>query len=121
MFSKSDKVITLIYHGEDHLGREVLAYAHAEDMPIRDIDISKTKVSETNWAEFAEELGIEIKDLVNMKHPNFTQHYDAEVDLSDHDWLKFLEHNPSTLRAPIVMKGDKIQLMENPQDMLHFA
>jgi arsenate reductase len=120
MFSTSDKLITLIYHGDDHIGQEVLAYAKTEEMPVRDIDISKTKVSETNWAEFAEKLGIEIKDLVNMNHPNFMQHYDAEVDLNEHDWLKFLENNPSTLRAPIAMKGEKIQLMENPQDMLHF-
>jgi arsenate reductase len=120
MFSTSDKLITLIYHGDDHIGQEVLAYAKTEEMLVRDIDISKTKVSETNWAEFAEKLGIEIKDLVNMNHPNFMQHYDAEVDLNEHDWLKFLENNPSTLRAPIAMKGEKIQLMENPQDMLHF-
>ncbi|MCB9222838.1 MAG: hypothetical protein R2780_10905 [Crocinitomicaceae bacterium] len=121
MFSSSEKLITLIYHGDDHLGREILAYAQTEDLPIREIDLSKTKVSETNWALFADKLGIDIKDLVNMDHPNFKQHYDAEVDLSDHDWLKFLEHNPSTLKAPIVMIGEKIQLMYNPQDMLHFV
>jgi arsenate reductase len=120
MLSTDDNLITIIYHSEDHIGKEILAYAQTENMPIRDIDISKTKVSETNWAGIAKKLGIGIKDLINMKHPNYMQHYGESVDLSDHDFLKLLEHNPDTLRAPIVMKGEKIQMMENPQDMVHF-
>jgi arsenate reductase len=120
MFSSSDKVITVIYHSDDHIGKEVLSYAQTKEMPVRDIDIAKTKVSESSWAEFADKLGIEIKDLINTQHPNFQQHYDEDIDLSDHDWLKFLEHNTATLRAPIVMKGDKIKMMSNPQDMLQF-
>lgn len=120
MFSSSDTTITLIYHSDDHIGKSIFAYAKAEGLAIRDIDIAHTKISETNWAEFADKLGIEIKDLVNQDHPNYNQHYDQHVDLSDQDWLKFLEKNPATLRAPIVMKGDKIQMMENPQDMVHF-
>ena len=121
MFSNSDRTLTLIYHSDDHLGKSVLAYANTEGIPIRELDIAHTKISETNWAELAEKLGIPVKELVNMDHPNFKQHYADDVDLTDQDWLKFLERNPATLRAPIVMKGDKIKMMSNPQDMLHFV
>ncbi len=120
MLSTSEKLYTLIYHSDDHLGREILAYLQAENLDTRAIDIAKTKVSETNWAGLAEKLAIEIKDLVNTNHPNFKQHYDSSIELSEHDWLKFLEHNPNTLAAPIVMKGEKVKMMSNPQDMLHF-
>jgi len=41
--------------------------------------------------------------------------------LSDNDWLTLLVQNPSILIAPIVMKGDKIVRMSNPQDMLTFV
>lgn len=120
MLSTDDGLITIIYHSDNSLGKSVLAYAQTENLPIRDIDISKTKISETNWAAITDKLGIHLKELINMDHPNFKQDYHEDVDLSDHDWLKFLEQNPDTLRAPIVIKGDKIQMMENPQDMVHF-
>jgi arsenate reductase len=41
-------------------------------------------------------------------------------ELSDDDWLKLLVNNPKILKAPIVMKGDKVVMMTNPQDMLTF-
>jgi arsenate reductase len=32
-----------------------------------------------------------------------------------------LINNPDILKAPIVMKGDKIIMMSNPQEMLYFV
>ena len=34
---------------------------------------------------------------------------------------KILVDNPEILKAPIVMKGDKIVAMTNPRDMLYFV
>lgn len=119
-FAKTDKAITLIYHSEDHIGREILAYAQAEKLPIHDIDIAHTHVPGILWLELAEMMKIGIKDLINLEHPNFTQKFEGDYDLSIHGWLTILEHNPDTLRAPIVMKGDKIIMMSNPRDMLYF-
>lgn len=89
-------------------------------MPVREIEVSHTHVSGTQWSELASRLGIAIADLINKEHPNYSQKHEKDVDMEDHNWLKFLEHNTETLRAPIAMKGENIRLVEDPQDMLHF-
>lgn len=120
MFANTNKEITIIYHSEDQVGKKIIAYAQSESLPIHDVDLLRMKVTETQWAEIASRLGIEVKDLINREDPDFLQKFKGVSDLDDNDWLKLLEHNPDILRAPIVMKGDKVVMMANAQDMLHF-
>jgi arsenate reductase (glutaredoxin) len=120
IFASSEKAITLIYHSANHLGRQILAYAQVEKLPVHDVDLAHTPVHSVHWAELAQRMGISIKELINTEHPDFMQQFSGSTDLDDHDWLTLLERNPMILKAPIVMKGDKIVMMSNPQDMLHF-
>jgi arsenate reductase len=62
-----------------------------------------------------------MRDLVNTDHPDFSQKFGVAKNLSENDWLTLLVRNPEILKGPIVMKGDKIELLRNPQDMLHFV
>lgn len=120
IFANTDKEITIIYYSEDHIGRQILAYAQAEGLPIHDIDLAHVKLTGTHWAELARRLNIEIKDLINTEDPDFIQKFKDLDDLSEQDWITLLIHNPDILKAPIVMKGDKIVMMSDPQKMLHF-
>lgn len=120
IFANTDKEITIIYHSEDHLGRQILAYAHTENFPIHDIDLAHVKITSLQWIELTRRLKIEIKDLINTESTDFLQKFKKSSDLSDEDWLTLLIQNPTILKAPIVMKGDKIVMMSNSQDMLHF-
>lgn len=121
IFANTDKEITIIYYSEEHVGKQILAYAQVEGLPIHDIDLAHTTLSETHWAEIARRIGVSVKELVNTDDPDFLQKFQGTEDMSDHDWLKLLHKNPDVLRAPIVMKGDKIVMMTNPQDMLTFV
>jgi arsenate reductase (glutaredoxin) len=121
IFANTDKEITLIYNSEEHIGRQILAYAQIENIPIHDIDLAHMKLSTTHWAELAFRMGINVRDLVNTEGANFLQKFGRMDQLSDDDWLKLLVHNPSILKAPIVMKGKKIIMMSNPQEMLYFV
>ncbi len=120
-FANSDKEITLIYNSEEQIGRKILAYAQIENIPIHDIDLVHMKLTPTHWAELASKMGIDVRGLVNTEDPDFLQKFGHMDQLSDDDWLKLLVHNPGILKAPIVMKGDKIVMMNNPQDMLYFV
>jgi len=121
IFANTDKEITLIYHSEEHIGRQILAYAHTENLPIRDIDLKHMKLTPTHWAELASRMNINVRDLVNTEHPNFSQKFGQAGQYSAEDWLKLLVNNPDILKAPIVMKGDKVVMMSNPQEMLYFV
>lgn len=121
IFANTDKEITLIYYSEEKVGRQILAYAHTEKLPIRDFDLVHVKLSATHWAELASRLEIPAKELINTDDPDFLQKFGETKNLSDEDWLKLLIKNPDILKAPIVMKGKKIVQMSNPQDMLYFV
>jgi arsenate reductase len=121
IFANTDKEITLIYNSEERIRRQILAYAQIENIPIHDIDLAHIKLTTTHWVELASRMGINLRDLVNTESSNFLQKFGNMNELSDDDWLKLLVHNPTILKAPIVMKGAKIVMMSNPQDMLYFV
>lgn len=120
IFANTDKEITLIYYSEEHIGRQILAYAHTEKLPIHDVDLAHVRLSPTHWAELASRMNIAVKDLINTDDADFLQKFGDMNNADENDWLKLLVHNPDILRAPIVMKGTKIVQMSNPQDMLYF-
>ncbi len=119
--ANSDKEITLIYHSHEHIGRQILALAQAENIPVHDIDLAHVKLTPTHWAELTSKMRINARDLVNTEDPDFSQKFGKVEDLSESDWLTLLVHNPEILKAPIVMQGDKIVIMTNAQDMLNFV
>lgn len=121
IFANTDKEITLIYHSVEHVGRQILAYAQTENIPIHEVDLAHVKLTPTHWAEIASRMDINVKELINTEDPDFLQKFKHSDNFSDDDWLKLLVHNPDILSAPIVMKGDKIVQMSNPQDMLYFV
>ncbi len=120
IFANTDKEITLIYYSQEHIGRQILAYAHTENLPIHDVDLAHVSLSPTHWAELASRMNIPVKDLINTEDSDFLQNFGDMDNADENDWLKLLVHNPGILRAPIVMKGTKIVQMSNPQDMLYF-
>ncbi|MDG1334152.1 MAG: ArsC/Spx/MgsR family protein [Crocinitomicaceae bacterium] len=120
IFANTDKEITVIYDSNEHIGRQILAYAQTENLPIHDVDLVHQKLTPTHWVGLAKRLNIEVKNLVNTDDPDFVQKFGDVSELSEDDWLKLFVHNPDILRAPIVMKGEKIVMMSNSQDMLHF-
>ncbi len=121
IFANTNKEITLIYCSKEHLGRQILAYAQAENLPIHDIDLMHVNLTPLHWVELASRLKIEVKDLINTEASDFLQRFGGLDLSSEDDWLKLLVRNPDILKAPIVMKGDKIVQMLNPQEMLYFT
>ena len=120
IFANTDKEITLLYTSEDSVGKQILAFAKSEAIPVHDVDLAHTKVTPTQWSEVASRLNIPIQELLNTEGPDFAEKFNEKDDFSEDDWLTVLVHNPSLLKAPVVMKGDKIVMMSNPQDMLQF-
>jgi len=54
--ASSDRQITLFYSSGSSRAKQTLAYAKAEGLPIRKIDISKTPLTGTQIAELAGRL-----------------------------------------------------------------
>jgi len=114
----SDKnQLTILFVEESSRAKQTLAYCQTAGIPIREINLSKTKITGTMITEIADKLGILVKDLVNPDHPIFMEFY-KDADLEDNDIIKIIHKHPDLLKQPIVIKGDKIELVETPTDVL---
>ncbi len=111
------KQLTLYYSSENSLGKQVLAYVKSSGKDHLTIDISKTNVTGTQWAELAGGLDKELSELVNVDHPDFKEKYgDTNASLDQDGWLKVLDKNPSLLKYPILVKNEKFIELESASD-----
>ncbi|MBT8285126.1 MAG: hypothetical protein HKO75_07050 [Flavobacteriaceae bacterium] len=115
--ASSDRQITIFYSSGSSRAKQTLAYAKAEGLPIREIDISKTPLTGTQIAELAARLKIEIKDLVNQEHPSYRSQFEQH-DFSEEDWIKMIRNHPEILKQPIALRGDITILVETPTDII---
>ena len=120
IFTNTNKEITLIYNSEEHVGRQMLANALSEKITVHDIDLKHIKLTPTQWASLASQLNTDISKLIDTKSPHFLKKFGQVEDLTSQDWLSLLAHNPEILKAPIVLKGSKISMLTDPEDLLYF-
>lgn len=113
----SNRQIALFYSSKSVRAKQTLAYAKAEGLPIREVDILKTPLTGTQIAEIAGRLDVEIKDLVNQDHPSYKKRFEYH-DFSSDDWIKMIRHNPDILKQPIAIRGDVTILVETPTDII---
>lgn len=115
--ASSDRQITIFYSSKSIRAKQTLAYAKAEGLPIREIDILKTRLTGTQIAELAGRLNMEIKDLVNQEHPSYYSQFEHH-DFSEEDWIKMIRNHPEILKQPIALRGDITILVETPTDII---
>ena len=109
--------ITLFYSSKSVRAKQTLVYAKAEGLPIREVDILKTKLTGTQIVELANRLNIEVKDFINQDHPEYTRQFEQH-DFSENDWIKMIQHHPEIMKQPIALRGDIAILVETPTDII---
>ncbi|WP_282112299.1 arsenate reductase family protein [Maribacter stanieri] len=115
------KQITLYYSSENSIGKQLNAYVESSGKDNLTIDISKTNVTGTQWAELADGLGKKIFELVNTEHPDFKDVYGEDtIDLDDDGWLKILNKYPSFLKNAIVIKGEEYIELTSASDFKQY-
>lgn len=121
VIAKDDNQITLFYNSENSIGKQTLGYVESSERDIRTVDVSKDKVTGTQWAELADGVEIPIHELIDQDHPEFKKAYGTEkVDLDEHDWLRVLEKSPAVLAYPLVIQGKQFLAIKNPSDFAKF-
>ncbi|WP_055442477.1 arsenate reductase family protein [Lacinutrix himadriensis] len=121
IISKHKNSIKLYYSSNSSLGKQTLAYVTQSKKEILAIDLSKTKLTGTQWIEIAEALHTPLSSLVNQNHPDFTQNYtEKEIHLSNEDWIKVLHKNPEVLKGSILMVNNSFYLLETPTDFIKY-
>ncbi|MBQ0786450.1 MAG: hypothetical protein KBT69_03055 [Oceanihabitans sp.] len=122
IISKHKNMIKLYYSSNSSIGKQTLAYVTTSKKEILAIDLSKTKLTGTQWMEITEALNTSLSSLVNQNHPDFTKNYgEKEIHLSNEDWIKVLNKNPEVLKGSILMVNNSFYLLETPTAFIkHF-
>ena len=121
VIATNNREVKLFYNAETNKGMQTLAYLKSSKKKVLDVDLSKTKVTGTQWTELAKLLGKPIKDLINTEHPDFMNKYGKNPDLyDDEDWLKVMENNPKVVTQPILVNGDKAVQIDTPSEVMRF-
>ena len=113
----SERQITLFYSSKSVRAKQTLVYAKAEGLPIREVDILKTRLTGTQIVELAQRLNMEVKDFVNQEHPEYTRQFEHH-EFSENDWIKMIQHHPEIMKQPIALRGDIAILIETPTDII---
>ncbi len=120
VISTDKNEIKLFFHSENSIGKQIQAYVLASEKKILTIDISKTKVTGTQWVELAKGLGVPISGLINQEHPDFVKNYGDHPNLEQDDWLKILDKQPEVLTTPIAIIGEHFVQLKSPSDFVKY-
>ena len=118
MLLKNPNQINLYYNPQTELGKKCLAIANANKSIVNGIDITKTRVSQTDWSQMAEMLNIKIHDLIDETSKFIKEKTKSDVDLDDFDALKIIQNNPEIVTKPIAIYKDKIIQANHENDLL---
>lgn len=115
VFSDDKREITCIYNGNDSGDKQTVAYLSAAEKKVLSIDITKQKLTGTQWAELATRLNKNINQLINSdKIEGDIENYD------DDDCLTILRENPEALNGAIVFTKGSAEQISNSSKVLSF-
>src|SRR5690606_25064567 len=106
VISTDKNEIKLYFNSENSIGKQIQAYVMASERKLLAIDVSKTKVTGTQWTELAKGVGLPISSLIDQRHPDFVKNYGDHPDLDNDEWLKILDKKPIVLTTAIAIIGE---------------
>jgi arsenate reductase (glutaredoxin) len=109
--------VTIFYKPAEKKDRNTYDLAMQLSKHIREIDVMKDKITETQLIELLNHLKRSPTDLVDKSSDTYIKKYDG-VDLTDDDWIKALIANPDMIFTPIVFLGDRGMLVDTPSRVL---
>ncbi len=118
VIARNDKQLTLIYSSNTRVGRHTLSYLSGMDGKFLDIDIAKTKISDTQWVEIADALGVKVGDLVDTRELDISS--ESTSEFGSNDWLKIIQNNDFVISRPIAIKGKITKQIDNPPEIMEF-
>lgn len=118
VIARDERQLTLIYSSNTRVGTHTLSYLTGLDEKYLAIDLAKTKVSDTQWAEIADSLGVKIGDLVDKRELELSS--ESTDEFGSNDWLKIIQKNDSVISRPIAIKGSRTKQINNPPEIMEF-
>jgi arsenate reductase (glutaredoxin) len=110
--------IKLIYNSSRMEEKRAVGYAEAlKDHKLLTIDVTKENITETQLAELADQLGVNVKQLVDEQSALYMDEY-ADKDFEDAELLRVLSQNLEMLKTPIALKDGEASFVTASYDFI---
>jgi len=109
--------ILVYYNPLSSSDRKTVAYAKTVSHHVRAYSHDQANCTPTQWQSILMKLDLEPKRLLNKAHPQYQSDLRGK-EFDKEGWLSVLQNNPSLLRSPIAIKGNKAVICDSPTDIL---
>ena len=99
------------------IDKQTKAYAKAITKFVNEIDITRERMTATQWDQILKLLHLRAKDLLNKAHPDY-QRLIAGKDWDEEGWLNILVRHPYLIKSPIAIFRNQAILCKTPTDIL---
>jgi arsenate reductase (glutaredoxin) len=111
MIDNQPRELTLIYHSEKSDDKKARGYVESlPTLAIKTLDLAKEQITETQLAQLADKLEIEVKDLIDPsfdERENTDNNKEGLKEMDGQQMLTYIKHNPKLLSTPILIIGDR--------------
>lgn len=108
--------ILLYYNPNSTADRKTVAHAKSTGLKIKSFHHDQAPSTTTSWKTIIENLGVHPKELLNKADPYYQSNIRGK-EFDDEDWLNVLKNNPSLIKSPIAVSGNKAILCQTPTDI----
>lgn len=107
--------ITILHNGEERKVKQAAALASGNEMAVKDINLNKEALSETQLDLFLKNFEGDLSDLIKKEfHSNLTKKSEREI-------LTLLGNNSQMLNTPLATCNGKTINMSSPRSILTFS
>jgi arsenate reductase-like glutaredoxin family protein len=116
MFDMTQNEIKFLYNSNKKDDREAYGYAKSLNKhKINELDVARTKLTQTQISELALKLNVPIRELFDEKSSYYRDNI-AGKDLEDDDLLTVLKAEVDCLKTPIMISEKKAIFLESKYD-----
>ena len=108
--------ISILFHKNCSKGKKALAYAKSMSSSVVSYNYESLKFTPTQWEQILKNMGKSPKQILDKSQPYYQQNIRGR-DFIEEDWLDLLVKNPQVIRSPIVTRGSRSVLLDNPTDI----
>ena len=112
-----DHQATVFFNSKKGRDAEALVYARELAPSVREHDVFRTPLTETQLKEITRLLAVDVEHLVDKTSPRYNKEYVGK-EFSDADWLLAMVHNPDLMKTPIVFLGRRGIICDIPSQAL---
>lgn len=113
----SEREITLLFKPGVKKDKNTYVLASQITPHIKQIDVFKDKLTETQLLTIVAMLGIDVEKIVERESDLYKEKYDGK-SFDTQGWVQVLVQNPELIKTPIAIKGKKAMLIETPSNVM---